>query len=99
MSFNVSASSSWKQDLAEARDFFVDNIKLVDHTYRLKTYKKTFTGKEAVDLFLMAGITTSRQDAVLLGRALQVQYNLFGHVVNEHEFEDSEFFYIMGRQK
>jgi hypothetical protein len=97
-SFLKSSSSSWKKDLEDARDFFRDNIKLVDHTYRLKTYKNTFTGKEAVDLFLTAGITSSRQDAVLLGRALMVEYNLFGHVVNEHEFEDSEFFYILGRK-
>ena len=92
------SSLSWKKDLEHARDFFRDNIKLVDHTYRLKTYKNTFTGKEAVDLFLVAGITSSRQDAVLLGRALMVEYNLFGHVVNEHEFEDSEFFYVLGRR-
>ena len=92
------SSSSWKKDLEHARDFFRDNIKLVDHTYRLKTYKNTFTGKEAVDLLLVAGITSSRQDAVLLGRALMVEYNLFGHVVNEHEFEDSEFFYVLSRR-
>lgn len=94
----TSQPKSWKKDLEEARDFFRGNIKLVDHTYRLKTYKNTFTGKEAVDLFLIAGITTSRQDAVLLGRALMVEYNMFGHVVNEHEFEDSELFYVLAKQ-
>ncbi len=85
--------AKWKQDLKEAKTFFEANIKLVDHTYRLKTYTKTFSGKEAVDLLLIAGITSSRQDAVLLGRALMVEFNLFGHVCDEHEFEDSELFY------
>ena len=86
-------SSNWENDLEEACQFFKENIKRTDHTYRLRTYKETFTGKEAVDLFLMAGFTSSRPDAVLLGRALMVEYNLFGHVVDEHEFEDSELFY------
>lgn len=95
---------TWKKDLEDACIFFKENIKLVDHTYRLKTYKNTFTGKEAVDLFLYAGLTTSRQDAIYLGRALMVEYNLFAHVVDEHEFEDAEFFYSMagtstGRKK
>lgn len=85
----------WHQDLQKVRTFFVSNIKLTDHTYRLKTYEKTFTGKEAVDLLLIAGITSSRQDAVLLGRALMVEFNIFGHVCDEHEFEDSDLFYKM----
>jgi len=83
----------WQEELLKAKSFFQSNIKVTDHTYRLRTYAKTFTGKEAVDLFLVAGITSSRQDAVLLGRAMMVEYNLFGHVCDEHEFEDSELFY------
>ena len=90
---------TWKQDLQAACDFFRGNMKRSDHVYRLRTYKNTFTGTEAVDLLLMAGITNSRQDAVLLGRALMVNFNLFGHVVDEHEFEDSELFYIFSSKK
>jgi len=95
----TSPTSSWRKDLEEAGDFFRNNIKLVVHTYRLKTYKNTFTGKEAVDLFMTSGISSSRQDAVLLGRALMVEFNLFGHVANEHKFEDSELFYVLGRHR
>jgi hypothetical protein len=85
---------TWKKDLQEACDFFQENIKRRDHTFRLKTYKDTFTGKEAVDLLLAAGITNSRQDAVLLGRAMMVEYGgLFNHVCDDHEFEDSDLFY------
>jgi hypothetical protein len=85
---------TWRKDLQDARDFFKENMKRTTHVYHLKTYKDTFTGKEAVDLLLAARITNSRQDAVLLGRALMVEYRgLFGHVVDEHEFEDTDYFY------
>lgn len=95
--FNLDRDESWRPEFEEVKEFFRSNMKERDHTYRLKVYKRTFTGKEAVDLLLMAGMTSSRQDAVLLGRALMIDYNLFGHVTDEHEFEDSELFYIFNR--
>jgi len=82
-----------EQRLEQAKKFFLQNIKTRDHYFRLKVYKNTFTGAEAVDLLLLAGVTNTRKDAVLLGRALAVVYKLFGHVADEHEFEDSELFY------
>ena len=91
--------SEWREDIESARKFFESNMKVTDHTYRLKVYKGTFTGSEAVDLFQFAGITSSRQDAVLLGRALVTEYNLFRHVCNEHEFEDTDLFYIFSKEK
>lgn len=91
--FAKDREESWRKELEDAKDFFRNNMKESDHTFRLKVYKRTFTGTEAVDLLLMAGITSSRQDAVLLGRALMIEFNLFGHVTDEHEFEDTELFY------
>lgn len=91
--FTKDRAESWRKELEDAKDFFRNNMKVGDHTFRLKVYKRTFTGTEATDLLLMAGITSSRQDAVLLGRALMIEFNLFGHVTDEHEFEDAELFY------
>eukprot|EP00934_Nitzschia_sp_Nitz4_P007322 Nitzschia sp. Nitz4//scaffold80_size88189//6217//7233//NITZ4_005078-RA/size88189-exonerate_est2genome-gene-0.36-mRNA-1//1//CDS//3329558603//7312//frame0 len=92
-SYTEEAELPWKIKLDETKKFFIDNMKVGDHVYRLKTYKNTFTGTEAVDLLMLIGFTSTRQDAVLLGRALMVQYNLFSHVAAEHEFEDAELFY------
>lgn len=92
-SFKSEPLSNWFKELQETRDSFTKNMRVYDHTYRLKTYKNTFTGTEAVEWLLLHGATAARQDAVLLGRAMAVEFNLFGHVTGEHLFEDSEFFY------
>ena len=91
--------SQWREDIEEARRFFESNMKVRDHTYRMRVYKETFTGSEAVDLFQYGGITSSRQDAVLLGRALSAEYNLFHHVVKEHEFEDTDLFFVFSKER
>jgi hypothetical protein len=91
--FEGNKEEGWREQLGRAREFFCVSIKVSDHMYRLKTYKDCFTGTEAVDLLLSSGITSSRQDAVLIGRAFTYEYNLFQHVANDHEFEDAAYFY------
>ena len=59
---------------------FRRDIVVETHTYRMKKYKKTFTGKEAVDYFVTSGIATTRQGAALLGRRLLEELKLFHHV-------------------
>ena len=48
-------------------------------------------------LLICSGYATERKDAVLLGRALMVEFNIFRHVYDDHEFEDKEYFYTFNR--
>jgi hypothetical protein len=96
-SFEREKSDAWKGELQSVRAAFQSNIKVEDRTYHLKVYKDCFTGKDAVDCMLALGVTTTRQDAVLLGRSLMYEYFLFAHVTGDHPFEDSDLFYRFSR--
>ena len=65
------------QDIATA---FERGVKVQDRIYRLKKYKNVFHGKHAVSFFVKKGFCSTRQDAVLLGRLLMEEFNLFEHV-------------------
>lgn len=58
---------------------------------KLKLYQRCFLGNEAVD-WIVKQAKVSRQDAVSLGQKM-VDKGIFHHVLDEHQFEDKEFFY------
>jgi hypothetical protein len=80
------------QDLKEIATKFKENVKIADRSYRLKTYKQCFVGNEAVDYLVDSGATISREDAVVLGKAL-MEMRLFEHVCRDHDFRDEYLFY------
>jgi hypothetical protein len=88
----------WEEDLRRICETLSSKIKVSDQTYHLKVYEDSFTGREAVTKILQEHITSSRRDAVLLGRALMHDYQLFEHVTRYHAFEDEEFFYRFVKQ-
>ena len=97
-SFEGEPSDTWKEELQCVRTAFQSKVKVMDQTYHLKVYKDCFTGTCAVDCLVLAlGITTSRRDAVLLGRSLMYEYRLFAHVTDDHSLEDTELFYRFSR--
>ena len=64
------------------------------HRYHLKNYKDVFRGSDVVDYFVRSRQTSSRADAVALGRKLQRELNLFEHVYQDHELkDDARLFY------
>ncbi len=69
----------------------VDGLKIEDRTYKLRVYPRCFVGHEAVD-WMVATIGISRAEAVRRGRAL-VAVGLIHHVLDEHDFNDGDFFY------
>ena len=62
-----------------------------DRMFRLHNYRHCFIGREAVD-WIAQRLAVSRAAAVRLGQRL-VALDLVRHVVDEHDFEDAEFFY------
>jgi hypothetical protein len=85
--------NQWREKLEAEVEDFVKNLKVKNHKYKFKTYRNCFTGSDAVTLLVKLGVTTSRQDAVLIGRAFMHEFQLFAHCVNEHTFEDTDLFY------
>lgn len=86
------STADFVQDIEALAVRFKENVKIEDRTYRLKTYKQVFVGSEAVDYLVASGTTATREDAVLLGKALK-QTHIFEHVLRDHDFEDGHLFY------
>ena len=63
-------------------------VPLKDRRHRFKVYKQSFVGKELVDLLISNEYAKTRQEAVLLLRRINGQFELFEHVVQEHDFKD-----------
>jgi hypothetical protein len=83
----------WRERLDETGAYIMDKLVIGSHTYMMRVYEETFTGNEMVDLLLESGTTSSRQDAVWLGRAVNAQFNIFRHYQNEYELEDKGYLY------
>ena len=64
-----------------------------DRTFRLKTYRHCFVGREAVD-WLVRHERMERPQAVRACRRL-LALGLVRHVLDEHDFEDGELYYRM----
>ncbi|CAB9504290.1 Rac exchanger 1 protein [Seminavis robusta] len=78
------------EDIAQA---FRLGMPVADRTYRFRTYKKCFTGRQAVDFLIKRKYVTTRSAAVALGRCLQSEFKLFDHVHGQHELKDENLFY------
>jgi sensor c-di-GMP phosphodiesterase-like protein len=63
-----------------------------DRLFHLRLYRKCFVGREAVD-WLVRHARVSRAEALRLGRRL-VALGCLKHVVDEHDFQDGEYFYV-----
>ena len=88
------STTSWEQQVDKISNLLYHKLQPKDHFYHRRRYKDCFLGTEVVDLLVLSGTTSSRVDAVLLGRAVAFACNLFRHVVNEHILEDKRLFYV-----
>jgi EAL domain-containing protein (putative c-di-GMP-specific phosphodiesterase class I) len=66
-------------------------VDIRDRMFHLRRYRLCFVGREAVD-WLVQHAAVSRSEAVRLGRRLMA-LGCLRHVLDEHDFEDGEFFY------
>jgi hypothetical protein len=76
------------RSLGDIARLFRSGIQVSDHKWRLKTYRDSFVGKEAISFLLESGMAKTRDDAVKLGRMLVDEYKLFEHAANDHELKD-----------
>jgi len=94
--YNIPSETMSEKDLEESIDTLVEVFRKVetkDRKYHFKTFKKCFIGTEAVDNIIDSGHAQSREDAVLIGQALQEDHSLFEHVTRDHKFSDEYLFY------
>ncbi len=78
-----------KQVVTLMRNF--GGVSIRDRRYKLKNYARCFVGSEAV-AWLVRNLELSSDEAVQLGQRL-VNEGWVHHVVDEHAFEDHQFFY------
>lgn len=79
--------SDLQQSLSNIAEAFKAGVDVRDRQYHLKNYKGCFVGSAAVDFLVDSGHAETREDAVMLGRALADQFFLFEHVTRDHEFK------------
>lgn len=84
---SVPQSEDLEHSLSDIAKAFKSGVDVRDRKYLLKTYKDCFVGEAAVDFLVDGGYAETREDAVILGRALAYQYMLFEHVTRDHEFK------------
>ena len=77
-------------EVAEALEL---NISVGRHRWRLKTYENCFVAKDAITYLVTAGFTRDRKAAVLLGKRVQRELNLYHHVCGDHDFADEYYFF------
>jgi len=84
------------QDLA-ARMRGEGGLAIEDRRHLWNVYPRCFTGREAID-WLVRAEGTSRREALRLGRLL-AERGLLHHVLDEHPFDDANFFYRFYRDE
>lgn len=67
-------------------------LNIHDRKYRLRTYKQSFIGSEAVSWMMERVDVPSREEAVRFLQEL-LEDNIIGHVGEKNEFIDGSFFY------
>ena len=81
---DLQETASSLEDIAVA---FERGMKVRDRVYRLRTYPNAFTGPQATTCLVQKGFVETRPDAVLLGRILMEELDLFEHVGDDPEKE------------
>jgi len=92
----VNAKRSWSRNAAAKHSLaklIQNKVTVKDHRYHGKKFKETFLGSDAVDVTVSSGYAESRDEAIQTLRLMNVELDLFEHVSNEHDIEDSELFY------
>ena len=68
------------------------SVVVKDRQYRLRVYPNCFVAAEAVDTLIHLGFAATRQEAVRLGRSMQLECNAMEHVTGSHLFADDFLF-------
>lgn len=87
-----SNAESDDKELEELTAKLRSNLEIKDRKYLMTTYPQCFVGSEAVTFMVENGITSSRSDAVELGKLLMAA-DVIRHVTNDHEFKDENKYY------
>lgn len=90
---SLSRTSSSRGQLIQVGNLLKRGLKVKNRTYRLKTYRKCFVTRDAIDYMVEEGFCGSRDEAVELGQALQHDLGLWHHVCDDHKFQDGYLFF------
>jgi Domain found in Dishevelled, Egl-10, and Pleckstrin (DEP) len=87
------ADEATLKELRKLAEAFQQLVEVKDRKYRFRRYKRCFIGAEAVDEMVSSGMAESRVEAVLLGRAMERELELFKHVSYDKQFSDEYLFF------
>lgn len=78
--------------LFKIADSMASGLTIKDRQYRLRTYKESFLGNEAVAYLVAEGFAGDESEALEIGNKLQ-QMGLINHVTKDHTFKNESLFY------
>ena len=78
-----------QDDFAHIAQDMMQHLEIKDRKFRLKTYKRCFTGRAATALFIKRRYAMNEEDAVILGNAM-LAAGVFFHVTKDHDFKNEE---------
>lgn len=87
------ADEATLMELRSLAEVFKRLVEVKDRKYRFRKYKNCFVGAEAVDELVSSGMAESRVEAVLLGRAMERELELFKQVSDDKQFSDDYLFF------
>ncbi|KAL3939396.1 MAG: hypothetical protein SGBAC_005864 [Bacillariaceae sp.] len=83
-----------RKDLVKLSEKFVEGMPVSKHkSRRMKTYRNTFLGEQAVNYMLQAKLASNRPDAVFLGQRMMEELDIFEPVSHNSRFKDSYYLY------
>ena len=85
--------SKSKDELLKIAKAMRQSLKVKNRRWYHKVYADTFLGEEAVSYLVNTNAAKTREEAVMLGRELARECNLFEHVEKDHELKDQRLFY------
>lgn len=86
-------SQQLRSDLGEKADTFKGIVDVRDRTFRMKKYRRSFIGAEAVDAMLYQGMASTREEGIKIGQELQSELRLFRKLGGNSLLADDYLFY------
>ena len=85
------------QSLQQQAEMLEKALSIEDRKWRLRTYKQSFIGSEAVDVIIKLGLASNKHGAVNYGNKL-IQCDKIQHVEREHLFKNEYLYYRFTQQ-
>lgn len=80
------------EDVDSLAQLLRDKVEIADRSYRFRTYKNCFLGRDAVKVLVEEKVAENEEEALLLGNLL-LENGYIQHVARDHPLKNEHLFY------